>query len=214
MAYDLEEQEQLAQFKAWWQKWGNTVLTAVTVVLLGFAGWNGWRWYQADQAKSAAAVYAQIEQAIAARDAAKVQTLATSLREHYGRTTYAVIAALQAARLNADVGDYAKAAEQLRWVIDKSGHDELTMIARVRLAGVLLDDKKYDEALQALAFEPPATYATTVLDRRGDVLAAQNKTDEARAAYADALAKADEQHPLRAIIQLKLDALPAAPAKS
>jgi predicted negative regulator of RcsB-dependent stress response len=210
MAYDLEEQEQIAQLKAWWHKYGNLVLTGVTVVLLGFAAYNGWRWYERDQAQSAAAVYAQLEQAIAARDAAKVQTLAASIREHYGRTTYAVIAALQAAKVNADTGDYAKAAEQLRWVIDKSGHDELVMIARVRLSGVLLDDKKYDEALQALAFEPPASYATTVLDRRGDVLVAQNKPAEARAAYEAALGKADEQHPLRAIIQIKLDALPAA----
>jgi predicted negative regulator of RcsB-dependent stress response len=83
------------------------------------------------------------------------------------------------------------------------------MIARVRLAGVLLDQKKYDEALQALNFEVPAGYLPTVLDRRGDVLVAQNKPDEARAAYRDALAKAELQHPLRAIIQLKLDALPA-----
>ena len=212
MAYDLEEQEQLAELKAWWQKYGNSLLTAVTVVLLGFAAYNGWRWYERDQAKSAAGVYGQIEQAVEARDAAKVQTLSSALQEHYGRTTYAAIAALQAAKLNADMGDLAKAAEQLRWVIDKSGHDEMTMIARVRLAGVLLDEKKYDQALQVLSFEAPATYLPTVLDRRGDVFAAQNKTDEARAAYKDALAKADAQHPLRAIIQLKLDALPPAAA--
>ena len=120
------------------------------------------------------------------------------------------MAALQAAKINADVGDRAKAAEQLQWVIDKSGHDELVMIARVRLAGVLLDDKKYEQALQALNFEAPAAYQPAVLDRRGDVLAAQNKTEQARAAYKDALDKADAGHPLRAIIQLKLDALPAA----
>jgi predicted negative regulator of RcsB-dependent stress response len=210
MAYDLEEQEQLAQLKAWWQKYGNAILTAITIVLFGFAAYNGWRWYQREQAKTAAGIYGQLEQAVDARDAAKVQTLAVSIQEHYGRTVYAAIAALQAAKVNADTGDLAKAAEQLRWVIDKSGHDELAMIARVRLAGVLLDQKKYDEALQALTFEAPAAYMPAVLDRRGDVLAAQNKTEEARAAYRDALAKAEAQHPLRAIIQLKLDALPAA----
>jgi predicted negative regulator of RcsB-dependent stress response len=210
MAYDLQEQEQLAELRAWWQKYGNFALTAVTIVLLGFAAHNGWRWYEREQAKSAAGIYGQLEQAVHARDAAKVQTLTTSIIEHYGRTAYAVMAALQAAKINADVGDRAKAAEQLQWVIDKSGHDELAMIARVRLAGVLLDDKKYDLALQALNFEAPVAYLPTVLDRRGDVLAAQNKTEQARAAYKDALDKADAQHPLRAIIQLKLDALPAA----
>jgi len=210
MAYDLEEQEHLAELKAWWHKYGNPILTAVTVVLLGFAAYNGWRWFEREQAKTAAGVYGQLEQAIESRDAAKVQTLAASIQEHYGRTIYASIAALQAAKVNADVGDLPKAAEQLRWVIDKSGHDELSMIARVRLAGVLLDQKKYDEALQTLNFEVPDGYLPTVLDRRGDVLVAQNKPDEARAAYKDALAKAEPQHPLRAIIQLKLDALPAA----
>jgi predicted negative regulator of RcsB-dependent stress response len=210
MAYDLEEQEQLAQLKAWWQKYGNLVTTVITVVLLAFAAWNGWRWYERDQAKTAAGVYGQLEQAVQARDAAKVQTLAASIVEHYGRTTYAVMAALQAAKFNADAGELAKAAEQLQWVIDKSGHEELRAIARVRLAGVLLDEKKYDAALQALAFDAPTAYQPTVLDRRGDVLLAQNKTDEARAAYKDALARAEPQHPLRQIIQLKLDALPAA----
>ena len=74
MAYDLEEQEQLAQLKAWWQKYGNAILSAVTVVLLGFASYNGWRWYEREQAKTAAGVYGQLEQAIESRDAAKVPT--------------------------------------------------------------------------------------------------------------------------------------------
>lgn len=209
MAYDLEEQEQLAQLRAWWQKYGNVITTVITVVLLGFAAWNGWRWYEREQAKTAAGVYGQLEQAVQARDAAKVHTLANSIIEHYGRTTYAVMAALQAAKLNAEAGELTKATEQLQWVIDKSGHEELRAIARVRLASVLLDEKKYDAALQTLAFDAPAAYLPTVLDRRGDVLLAQNKIDEARAAYRDALARAEPQHPLRPIIQLKLDALPA-----
>jgi len=41
MAYDLEEQEQLAELKALWNKYGNFILTVVTVVLLGFAAYNG-----------------------------------------------------------------------------------------------------------------------------------------------------------------------------
>ncbi|MGH6623329.1 MAG: YfgM family protein, partial [Burkholderiaceae bacterium] len=69
MAYDLQEQEQLAEFKAWWQKYGNFILTAVTVALLAFAGYNGWRWYEREQAAKAAGVYGQLEQAVRARDA-------------------------------------------------------------------------------------------------------------------------------------------------
>jgi predicted negative regulator of RcsB-dependent stress response len=71
MAYDLEEQEQLAELKAWWQKYGNLVLTAVTAVLLAFAAYNGWRWYEREQARTAAGIYGQLEQAVQARDAAR-----------------------------------------------------------------------------------------------------------------------------------------------
>jgi predicted negative regulator of RcsB-dependent stress response len=108
-----------------------------------------------------------------------------------------------------DAYDRAAAKLQLRWVIDHAAQKELALLARVRLAGVLLDEKAYDEALQVLKVDVPAAFVTEFADRRGDVLLAQGKTADARAAYTEALAKAGAQQPLRALIQLKLDALPA-----
>jgi predicted negative regulator of RcsB-dependent stress response len=209
MAYDLEEQEQLAELKAWWARYGNFILTVVTIVLFGFAAYNGWQWYQREQAGQAAGVYGQLEKAIGARDVDKAGALAEMLTGKYGGTAYAPMAALQVARLQAEAGKTDRARESLQWIIDNAPQAELKAIARVRLAGVLLDEQKYDEALKALAGEVPAAHAPAVADRRGDVLVAQGKLDEARAAYTEALAKADIQHPLRQIIQLKLDALPS-----
>ena len=37
MAYDLEEQEQIDNLKAYWKQYGNFILTAVTIVLLAIA---------------------------------------------------------------------------------------------------------------------------------------------------------------------------------
>lgn len=209
MAYDLEEQEQLAELKAWWAKYGNFILTIVTIVLLAFAAYNGWQWYQREQAAEAAGVYAQLEKAVAARDVDKAGAFAEMLTSKYGRTAYATMAALQAARAQTEAGKTDRARESLQWVINKSDQSELQAIARVRFAGILLDEKKYDDALKALSGDVPTAYAAAVADRRGDILVAQNKVDEARAAYTDALAKTDAQHPLRQLIQLKLDALPA-----
>jgi predicted negative regulator of RcsB-dependent stress response len=120
------------------------------------------------------------------------------------------MAALQIAKANVDAGDRAAARAQLRWVIDKSGHAELVQIARLRLAGVLLDEKAYEEALKALAGDVPEALAAAFADRRGDVLMAAGKADDARSAYREALDRAGPQHPLRPVIQLKLDALPSA----
>ena len=209
MAYDLEEQEQLAELKAWWAKYGNFILTVITIVLLAFAAYNGWQWYQREQAAEAAGVYAQLEKALAARDVEKAGAFAEVLTSKYNRTAYATMAALQTARAQADAGKTDRARESLQWIIDKSDQSELQAIARVRLAGILLDEKKYDDALKALSADVPPGYAAVVADRRGDIFVAQNKFDEARAAYAEALAKADAQHPLRQLIQLKHDALPA-----
>ena len=209
MAYDLEEQEQLAELKAWWNKYGNFILTVITVVLLGFAAYNGWQWYQREQASQAAGIYGQFEKALAARDADKVGAFAEMLASKYGSTAYAPMAALQAAKIQSEAGKPDRARESLQWVIDNSPHDEVKAIARVRLAGVLLDEKKYDEALKALGGDVPAAQAAAVADRRGDILVAQSKIDEARAAYSEALARADATHPLRQLIQLKLDALPS-----
>jgi predicted negative regulator of RcsB-dependent stress response len=176
--------------------------------LLGFAAYNGWRWYERNQAEEAAGIYAEFERAMAAREAERVKTLGTTLTDKYSRTVYAPMAALQGARWAAENADSASARTQLQWVIEHAAHAEIVAIARVRLAGVLLDEKQFDEALKVLDSAGSAVHATAIADRRGDVLFAQNKIEEARAAYRDALAKAAAEHPLRQIIQLKLDALP------
>jgi predicted negative regulator of RcsB-dependent stress response len=95
----------------------------------------------------------------------------------------------------------------LTWAVQHASQKELALLARVRLAGVLLDEKSYDQALQVLNVDVPDAFASEFADRRGDVHAAQGKVAEARAAYSEALAKAGTQ-PLRSLIQMKLDALP------
>ena len=212
MAYDLEEQEQLASIKAWWDRWGNLILTAVTIVLLAIAAFNGWRWYERHEAGNAAALYDEFVSALDGADAGRKKELAGTLIERYGRTVYAPMAALHIAKVNLEAGDAGAARAQLRWVIDKSGHPELVQIARLRLAGVLLDEKSHDEALKLLSGDVPPALAASFADRRGDVLLAMGKAEDARAAYQEALDKAGGQHPMRQIIQLKLDALPPAAA--
>jgi predicted negative regulator of RcsB-dependent stress response len=209
MAYDLQEQEQLATFKAWWERYGNFILTAVTLVLLAIAAWNGWRWYERREAAAASGVYEQVMKALAENNGTRVKELTGTLIQNHGRTVFAAMAALHAAKVNHDANDLPAARSQLQWVIDKSGHEEFTLLARVRLAGVLLDEKSFDEALKVLAGDVPAAHQTAFADRRGDVLLAQGKAAEARTAWQQALDKADPQHPLRQLIQLKIDSVPA-----
>lgn len=212
MAYNLEEQEQIDELKAFWKRYGNLLTTLAMLVALAMAGWMGWQRWQDYQASKAAAVYGQLQQAVALRDSAKVKAAAQQMFDGYPRTTYAQMTALVAARAQADLGDAASAKAMLQWAVEHAKDDEFRHVARVRLAGMLLDEKAYDAGLALLAVNPPERFAAQYADRRGDLLLAQDKRDEARAAYKQALDKLGERSPLKEVVRLKLDALGGASA--
>jgi predicted negative regulator of RcsB-dependent stress response len=117
------------------------------------------------------------------------------------------MAALRAAKSFAVANDLANAKQRLQWVVDKARDEEMRDVARLRLAGVLFDEKSHDEALKLLDAKHVAAFDGLYADLRGDILAAQNKRAEARAAYQIALEKGDSRSTYRQLIQLKLDAL-------
>lgn len=213
MAYDLEEQEQLATFKAWWNRYGNLMTWLLTIALAGYAAWSGWNYYQRTQASQAGQLYEGLQKAVTAQDNAKVQRAASDMTDKFGRSAYAQMAALTAAKSAFDANDLKTAKARLQWVIDNGLNSEYKAIAKIRLAGILLDEKAYDDGLRLLSGEFPAEFAGAVADRKGDILAAQAKIEDARAAYKLALDKTDEKNPARQLIQLKLDAIGGAPAK-
>jgi predicted negative regulator of RcsB-dependent stress response len=206
-AYDLEEQEQLAELKAFWKQYGNLIMLGATLALAMVAAYLGWNRYQAAQTTQAGATYAELQKAAAANDAKKVRDLAGALIENHPRTLYAALGGLLSARVHFAAGDLKTARAQLQWVVDNVRDREVQAIARLRLANVLIDEQAYDEALNVLAAKPEPAFETLFEALRGDVLVAQGKRAEARAAYQAALAKAAPADPARELIQLKLDAL-------
>ncbi|MES2106249.1 MAG: tetratricopeptide repeat protein [Pseudomonadota bacterium] len=207
MAYDLEEQEQLDTLKAWWKQYGNLITWLLIICLTAFAGWTYWNNYQSGQAAQASLLYEELQKSAQARDNAKVQRAAGDLIEKFGKTAYAPMAALSAAKSAFEANDLKAAKAQLQWVIDHDSTEEYKALARIRLAGVALDEKAYDEGLKLLSAEFSAEFAGEVADRQGDIYAAQNKIAEARTAYQAALDKTNEKNPGRQLIQLKLEAI-------
>ncbi len=212
MAYDLEEQEQIETLKSWWKQYGNLITWLLIAALGAYAAWSGWNYYQRSQAAQAGQLYDEITRAVAAKDTARVLRGAADMREKFGRTAYAEMAALTAAKAAFDANDLNGAKAQLQWVVDSGRDEEYRALARIRLAGVLLDEKAYDEGLKVLSADVPAAFSGALADRRGDLLMAQNKVAEARAAYQEALQKSDAKSPGRQLIQLKLDAIGGAKA--
>ncbi len=214
MAYDLEEQEQIASLKAWWDRYGNALTSLVLGVAVAVAGYNVWQWYQRDRTAKAAGAYEELQRAVVAKDAAQVRDITGVLLDRYGSTAYAEMGALLAAKANVDAGDAKTAKAQLQWTIDHAIDPEYRAIARIRIAGVLLDERDYAGAMKEVDAagngELSVPFQAAFADRRGDILLAQGKVDDAKREYTSALSLLEsrpEGRSYTSVVQLKLDGL-------
>jgi predicted negative regulator of RcsB-dependent stress response len=219
---DLQEQEQLDELKAFWKQFGNLITWTITLALVAFAAWNGWNWWQREQAGKATALYEELDRMAQSGDAAGVGRAFNDLKERFPRTLQAQQGALLAAKVQADKGQADAALASLAWVADSAGEDEYRVVARLRAAGLLMDQKKLDDALKQLDAAQqakPREFDALIADRRGDVLAAQGKKAEASAAYQTAFKAMDSKLDYRRLVEAKLTAMgvvaePAAAAAS
>ncbi len=208
---DLEEQEQLDAVKQFWKRHGNLATWLLIAALVAYSGWTGWNWWQREQATQASAMFDELDKAAQAADVDKVARVFGDLKARYPKTAFAQQGGLLAAKVQAEKGRTDAAQATLDWVGTNATETEYRTIARLRLAGLLLDNKKYDEALKQLDAASAAGFEPLVADRRGDVLMAQGKPDDAKASYTKAWQGMDARIEYRRLIEAKLAALGAAP---
>lgn len=207
-SYDFEEQERIAAIQNWWEDNAKFVYAAVAAFVLSLGGWRGWQYWSAVQTADAAAMAAELAKVTG--DAKRTADIAQALIDKHPGTFFASEAALASAKASFEAGDLAGAQSRLAWVM-ADGREEHRGIARLRLAAVLLDLKKHDEALKVLDGNRDEAWAAMAADLKGDIHFAQGHIDEARAAYKLALDKSDARSPLRNITELKLGALGGKP---
>lgn len=205
--YDLEEQEKIDQLKSWWESYGTVAIIVVATFVASIAGTQVWKYYQKQQTEQAAELYASLQQIEESGDPKKIGDAANLLLEGFPGSGYAPRAALISARASFEAGDRQNARGRLQWVLDHAKEDELKDLVRLRLAGLLLDEKKYDEALRLMESKHGDSFGGLYADRKGDILAAAGKVAEARIAYQMALDKISAKSAYHNIIQMKLDAL-------
>lgn len=209
--YDLEEQETLESLKAWWKDNGRAVILAVIAFAVTVAAVQGWRYYKRTQALEAGALYGQLLEGAQAKDPKKVEELAAAIIKDHPASGYAVLATLTAAKANVEAGNLAAAKGNLTWAADHAPDEATRDIARLRLAAVLMDEKRYEEALQQLDMKHADVTEPLFAELRGDVLVAEGKVALARAAYKAAAQKLPLGSDSRSLVELKLDSLGEAP---
>ncbi len=206
MALDLEEQEQIDELKSWWNKNGKQVSTLLLVALVAFVGFKAWNYWQHKQALEASALY----QDLLVTETSDIQTInekTAMLTSDYAGTPYAGRAALYTAKLQYQAKDSEAAATQLNWAMDHAKEKAISAMARFEAASLLVEAKEYDKALDLLDANLSAGYDGLFWDLKGDILAIQGKTKEAKAAYERALTKLNTAGKYRLITEQKLAAL-------
>ncbi|HDX8344842.1 TPA: tetratricopeptide repeat protein [Aeromonas dhakensis] len=204
--YTTEEQ-QVEVIKNWWKENGTSVIAGTVIGLVGLFGWRYYNEHQQTTQEAASQAYNEMSSQLAKGDAAGFEQAQSFISAHKG-DSYAELAALQlaAAAVKADKLDLA--AEQLTQVAT-SGDESIRPIAALRLARVLNDQGKADEALAQLGKINNDAFKAQVAEVRGDILQKQGKSEEARDAYQAAADAGGLQS--SAELKLKMDdlALPA-----
>jgi predicted negative regulator of RcsB-dependent stress response len=204
---DLEEQEQLAELKHFWSRWGNLISWVVIAVLAGYAAWTGWQYWSNRQGAQAAVLYDTVERAAAAGDMAMLERSATDIEDKFASTTYAHQSALLAARVMFERGNAASARKQLQWVLDHGSDEAYIALARLRLSGLLIQDNALDDARKVLAAKAPAEFEPLLADRLGDIDMLQNKPQDAVTNYQKAWRGMEANSEYRRLVAVKLSAL-------
>ncbi|MBR7627987.1 tetratricopeptide repeat protein [Aeromonas popoffii] len=178
--YTTEEQ-QVEVIKSWWKENGTSVLAGTVIGLVGLFGWRYYNERQQTNQEAASQAYNEISAQLAKGDAAAFEQVQSFISAHQG-DAYAELAALQLAAAAVKANKLELAAEQLTLVAN-SGDESIRPIAGLRLARVLNDLGKADEALAQLGKINNDAFKAQVAEVRGDILLKQGKAEEARDAY-------------------------------
>ena len=214
MALDLEEQENLANLKSFWARYGNYIIGVITVALLVYSGMSAWKWYQRDQAADAGKLYETLINSISKNEKDKTYLAAEDLQKKYGGTSYAAMGSLVAAKVAMDSNDATKAQSYLKWTANQASDDSFRALAQLRLLGILIDqgtEASLKEADQLLKEKAVKGFEPLWIERRGDWYLVQTKIPEARTEYLKAMKamQRDRAFPedARGLLKVKIDAV-------
>ena len=206
MAAHLEEQQELDNFKYFWKSTGRWLFALLIAAALGYLGYTMYKSHKASQSQEAAEVLAKIVDKMQAKASqAEVNADLTNLQQNYPDSIAAAQATLMAAATEYDARRYDVAEGHLNWVLQNQKASLVQALAAQRLGMVLLQQKKYDAAIAALNTKVEADFKPLLLEAKGDVYAAQNKTKEAAQSYQQALEKLPKDAIERELLQMKLD---------
>jgi predicted negative regulator of RcsB-dependent stress response len=206
---DLSEKEQIEAVRNWWSENGNFVIGGVVVGVAIIFGWNSWQASIAGKEVTASTLFEDVMDSAGRGRLDPAVEAGETLFSDFNDTAYADQARLALARMYMDSGRDQDAAEVLEPLANDSSGNELALVARLRLAKILLYQDKADEVIALIDGQPESAFSARFNEVLGDAYAAAGRYEEAEAAYIAAL----NDNPVArtvdvALIQLKINDLP------
>lgn len=206
---DRSEKEQLEELRAWWAENGRFVIAGVLLGVAAIFGWNQWQARIEKTQIEASNLFEDVMEAVGSGNTEAAEAAANELYANYQRTVYPDQARLAMARLYMDRGRDADAAATLREVVQADDNSEITMVARLRLAKILLYQEKPGEVITLLKDHVEGGFAARYSEVLGDAYAAEGRFAEAEEAYLTALAQNRNSRTIdNNLIRLKINDLP------
>lgn len=211
------EEEQVEAIKNWWNENGKSLIVTVVVVLSGYFGWNGYQDHLRIQGEAASNVYQQLvnkatkpESEQTEADKTELETLAAQLKTEFPDSLYAQFGGLYLAKFAIEANNFEGAAAELKALVDAGQEGPVTFIAQVRLARVLIQQEKFDDALALVATTPEASFIAQYEEVKGDALFAKGESAKALKAYQTARSAATSLGINTQALQRKIDDLAGA----
>ena len=211
MAFEvLDEHEQGELVRKWLRTNAMSIAIGIAIGLLLIFGYQQWKAREVRTSAEAALQYSAFTEAVDAKRSDDAARIAETLRKDYAKTAFATFAAMRQAEVAVGKGDLEAAAADLDWAGKSAGNEAMKSLVALRQARLSLAAGDAQTALSQLDRIPKSDFPALASELRGDALAKLGRTEDARAAYGEALNNLDAQSPDRAYVEMKQDDLPLA----
>jgi len=208
---DLSEKEQIERIRGWWNENGNYVIVGVVVGVGLLFGINYWRNQTLNTQLGASSQFEALANEVAENRLEPAQEIAAGIYADYPDTIYAAQTRLAMARLYMDQGRDQEASDELRALLATGGDSEMQLVARLRLARILLYQGKAEEVLALLDGHMDNAFAPRFREVLGDAYFELGRFDEARDAYQAAVTDERANQLIdTALVNMKINDLPEA----
>lgn len=206
--YDAREQGEIV--KKWLSENGSAIVMGLVIAFGGLFGFKQWQSWQETNRQQASAEFEIMGELLATEQLDAAMANFQNLQDDHPKSPYTSMAALQFARARIEVNQPDLAIGLYEYVMENGYPKAITVVARERLARVLLDQGEPGRAMTVLeGVEDITGFESRYAEVRGDIHFDQGRMAEAEAAYLEALELLEDGAGDRGKLVMKLESMGA-----